>query len=973
MIRSTFKIQWSNFLVSTCIAVALVLNTTDARSQDNGWRVSTQRAVGSKVYLELDLHLLEAELDALNNQASGSQNLTWSSVLSNGNSPGVDVNFSGYDAMGIGDVSATGTVAADSLVLNKDATIAGRLQVSGVTELGDSLKVSGFVEFNDSLEVVRAVAIGETLYVTGVTSLGDSLHVVGNVDIDALFHVDGAATFGSTVTVTGLTTLNDSLYVLSSADVQNNLNVNGSISAGSGSASGSRSLARGFNALASGNHAVALDSLSTAAGNSSKAFGRESTANAADAMALGFNSTAGKPSAWSTNSMGWHAAAMGANSESNGTHSYAFGSTSNIDSVATNSYAFGANSAIKGFSQFGYAMGAYSEIGGESGLGVHYVAGGMALGYASKVGDAYHAPFALALGFNSKANHTAAIAMGYSSQATAWHSLASGNSATASGPHSMAFGQYSTASFDQAIAFGRSSTASAAHALAFGEGSTASGYSSRAFGYQSVASGPAAFAIGQFSNASGYNSMGFGGYSQATAANALALGDYSEANAFNSLALGYKSITTGSQSFVHAAESEANSVYEVVLGAYSDNSDFAGADTEDWVGTDPLVVIGNGSSPSLRSNAFVMLKDGSATFNDSLHVGQNLSVSNTLTVDSMAVRTVSIAEQLIVNDTNLLSMIRLLESQIAALSGGPDLSALPVVSTSGTGVGGEGMMILSGTITSTGNTDISAAGIMHDSDPAFSNPTLAPSDANDFDGEFYTGIVPHSYGATEVFYFRAYATNEAGTAYGDVYTTSDAELYSSTAPAYHGASDPAYVLSSPAAGPCEGEATLTYHAIDYDLYELGDQCWFAQDLATMNFYTGAHLRDGMNGFMLNTASGDAEWAMGIPGFVMGSNSDARPVAAYNAAALTSGLLCPNAWHVANRDDWDLALAHPDAGTFFEAGKWGWVWDTDYAASWGIGEGNWGASTEVSEGVIGTATPGAITVTHGGASTRCVKD
>lgn len=174
-------------------------------------------------------------------------------------------------------------------------------------------------------------------------------------------------------------------------------------------------------------------------------------------------------------------------------------------------------------------------------------------------------------------------------------------------------------------------------------------------------------------------------------------------------------------------------------------------------------------------------------------------------------------------------------------------------------------------------------------------------------------------------------------------------------------------------GPCQGDASIHYNGLEYALLEMGNQCWFAQDLATTNFYTGAALRDGGNGFIINTSTGSPDWSSGVPGYVMGANMDARLVAAYNAAALSSGKLCPQGWHVATQDDWDLVAAHSDFSANFETGEWGWLWDTDYATSFGVGESKWGVSTESALDVIGTHPAGQITSIYGGASARCVKN
>ncbi len=181
--------------------------------------------------MKVDGTLLRGDLDTLFARSAGVQdqidNLSWADVLENGTSPGVDVDFFGFDAENLGNVTTTGTFTGDSLVLNKDASITGRLNITGITSLSDSLLVEGTVVFNDSLRVVKATSIGERLYVTGVTALGDSLHVVGNVDFDALFNVDAAATFGSTVEVTGVGTFRDTLNVDGATLLNDSLNVDG--------------------------------------------------------------------------------------------------------------------------------------------------------------------------------------------------------------------------------------------------------------------------------------------------------------------------------------------------------------------------------------------------------------------------------------------------------------------------------------------------------------------------------------------------------------------------------------------------------------------------------------------------------------------------------------------------------------------------------------------------------------------------
>lgn len=187
--------------------------------------------IGDKVFLEIDVNGLQANLDSLFAQSASSSaalgSISWADVLEEGTSPGTDVAFFGYDLTGVGQLTSMGTLTADSLVLNKDAQIVGRLTLGDVAMFSDSLKVNGVVEFADSLRVVRSVSVGDRLFVSGITSLGDSLHVVGNVNLAALLHVEGAATFGSTLDVAGVASFGDSLVVQGVAVLQDSVDVAG--------------------------------------------------------------------------------------------------------------------------------------------------------------------------------------------------------------------------------------------------------------------------------------------------------------------------------------------------------------------------------------------------------------------------------------------------------------------------------------------------------------------------------------------------------------------------------------------------------------------------------------------------------------------------------------------------------------------------------------------------------------------------
>lgn len=176
----------------------MLVSSSLAWSQSNYQQVVTATGEGNKVYLEVNALHLQQSIDSIFSQLTpdnlGGSN-DWSDVLGNGNNPGMDVNFSSYDAYGMGDLTASGTLTADSLVLGKDATIAGGLSVTGVTSLGDSLHVAGNVNMAQLLNVVGAATFQSTISVNGVTSLNDSLHVQSGVRI-----ADGAQGAGKVLT-----------------------------------------------------------------------------------------------------------------------------------------------------------------------------------------------------------------------------------------------------------------------------------------------------------------------------------------------------------------------------------------------------------------------------------------------------------------------------------------------------------------------------------------------------------------------------------------------------------------------------------------------------------------------------------------------------------------------------------------------------------------------------------------------------
>ena len=96
-------------------------------------------------------------------------------------------------------------------------------------------------------------------------------------------------------------------------------------------------------------------------------------------------------------------------------------------------------------------------------------------------------------------------------------------------------------------------------------------------------------------------------------------------------------------------------------------------------------------------------------------------------------------------------------------------------------------------------------------------------------------------------------------------------------------------------GPCQGEFTINYHGYEYELVEIGDQCWFAENLRSFMFTNGDEIPAGI------------DFPAEIPGVVAGCNSNCGNV--YNKAAVIDGRgLCPAGWSIPVVLDWSELLA-----------------------------------------------------------------
>jgi len=193
---------------------------------------------------------------------------------------------------------------------------------------------------------------------------------------------------------------------------------------------------------------------------------------------------------------------------------------------------------------------------------------------------------AVAVGENTFANREAAFAEGLNTtaQGIAAHAEGSGTRATANYSH--AEGQTTIASGQGSHAEGQTTEASGTGSHAEGSGTTASNVYAHAEGLSTTSSGTAAHAEGISTTA---NSAG----SHAEGTNTMASGDSAHAQGSNTQALGNFSESAGYYTV-------AQNNYQSVIGKYNVLSDPANSGSP----ADDAFIIGNGTGPAARSNAF---------------------------------------------------------------------------------------------------------------------------------------------------------------------------------------------------------------------------------------------------------------------------------------------------------------------------------------------------------------------------------
>ncbi|MBE0675075.1 MAG: tail fiber domain-containing protein [Bacteroidales bacterium] len=381
-------------------------------------------------------------------------------------------------------------------------------------------------------------------------------------------------------------------------------------------AQGDYSGAFGRSAQANGNNSVAVGYGVVAGGENAGAFGRSASASGLAALSLGF----------STSASGQYSVGVGYQSTASNTYATAIGYQAKA--TAANSFSFGNNAEAAGDNSF--AIGTYGLNGDGTVNTARPTKTFLSYSIALGMGAQSTKKGALSFGVNPTASGDYSTAIGYGPTASANYSTAIGVNATSSGTYSMAGGYGSTSEGGYSLALGMNSHTTGNYASALGYGARAYGDKSISIGsyYSTVlrkkvliggvwmwlnlpisvyntATDDYSIAFGN-GNTSSQGGMAIGSNNVARAVGSVAIGHSNVADSSFSFAAGYSSTASGNNAFVLGENATAQSLNSFVIGTYN----IISGDKDDWVASDPLFVVGNGSSSSDRSNAITITKGG---------------------------------------------------------------------------------------------------------------------------------------------------------------------------------------------------------------------------------------------------------------------------------------------------------------------------------------------------------------------------
>jgi hypothetical protein len=193
---------------------------------------------------------------------------------------------------------------------------------------------------------------------------------------------------------------------------------------------------------------------------------------------------------------------------------------------------------------------------------------------------------------------------------------------SASGNLSTAIGGLSVASGEKSMALGYENTVTGELSYALGWHNEASGQYSTSIGIWNRSQGRGTTSLGEWTWADGWIATALGHVTRASGSESTAFGAYTTASATYATAMGNGTIASGLAATATGQSTVAQSQNEFVVGRFN----VAQGSTNTWVTTDNLFTVGNGSSDTARSNAFVIKKNGDSNLSGVLSVTGSVRV-----------------------------------------------------------------------------------------------------------------------------------------------------------------------------------------------------------------------------------------------------------------------------------------------------------------------------------------------------------
>lgn len=231
-----------------------------------------------------------------------------------------------------------------------------------------------------------------------------------------------------------------------------------------------------------------------------------------------------------------------------------------------------------------------------------------------------------------------------------------------------------------------------------------------------------------------------------------------------------------------------------------------------------------------------------------------------------------------------------------------------------------------GFVSGSGGTPVTSRGVCWSTTP---NPTV--NNGHTFDGDgtggYTSGIAGLAPGTT--YYIRAYATNSAGTAYGEqrVFTTT------------HPINDNILIDAQ----TCPGADTVTdYDGNLYHTLQLGQQCWLKENLRTTHYADGTAIASGSSSSLTvpyRYAPSGHDSNVPLYGYLYNWAAVMRGDSSSNANPSGVQSVCPTGWHVPSLSEWEQLVSYMGGQPQYVCGS-----DSSYIAKALASEIGWSEST-----------------------------